>query len=153
MFPQRFITARPEGYEELVVPVWANPTGAQIAALLTVGYPDQTELIAELEAREPSEARDTQIAAAQQRQAHRQTLGAALVASYGGGVVTAYGHTFDLSTPASAVDVLFDEAIPEDLRWWLRNAAVEVPGAIVAELGKSYAWCSGPGTLSTTQAT
>lgn len=53
-------------------------------------------------------------------------LGAALVEVYGGGKVEAYGVVFDFSAPDTAMATLNHPDIPADLRYWLRNAPLDL---------------------------
>ena len=142
MFPRRVITVAPPEYPALVLRIWANPTGGQIRALFATGYADQTEALEA--AQDPAER-----ARLSAMQDGRQRLGAALVASYDGQRVVAYGHTFDFSTPGAAVDTILSDALPDDLRYWLLNAPVQVPQVAVESLGKAWASSFGPATTLT----
>jgi hypothetical protein len=153
-FPRRYVTVTPEGYADLTFRLWANPTGAHLRELFGIAYPDQTERIAALEAeleaeqfpdKEDERAAAAELQACQDRQASSLRLGLALVASYDGGKVDAYGYTFDFSSPEAAVRTIMDEAVPDDLRYWLLNAPVQIVEVARNDLGKSLASSSAPG--------
>lgn len=144
MFPKRYVDVTPEGYPDLTFRLWANPTGAHMRELFGVAYPDQAERIAALEAEDSEDAR-LELAVCRERQASSLRLGLALVASYDAGVVTAYGYTFDFSTPEAAVKTIMDEAVPDDLRYWLLNAPVQIVEVARDDLGKSLRSASVPG--------
>jgi hypothetical protein len=158
MFPKRYVDVTPEGYPDLTFRLWANPTGAHMRELFGVAYPDQAERIAAIEAeleaeqfpnKEEERAAAAELAACKDRQASSLRLGLALVASYDGGKVEAYGYTFDLSSPEAAVRTVMDEAIPDDLRYWLLNAPVQIVEVARDDLGKSLRSASAHGKNST----
>lgn len=146
MFPRRYLNVSPEHYEDLMLPLWCNPTPAHVRDLFAVAYVDQADLITELErlsAEAEDEAARTEAAnlltLARERQHSRGRLGLALVASYDGAKADAYGMTFDFSTPDAAVDTVLSEELPDDLRYWLINAPVQIPNVAVEQMGKSWA--------------
>lgn len=96
-FPARFKTFTPEGYADLSFQIRVNPTNAEIVRL-AAGYTADT----------------------------RAEYGAALVKAYCGATVGGYGTVFDFSTAEDALKTLEDDALPDDLRHWLRSAPVDV---------------------------
>jgi len=53
------------------------------------------------------------------------TLGPALVTAYNGGVYQVGGAVLDFSSPEAALATLRSPSLPMDLRYWVRNAAIE----------------------------
>lgn len=98
-FPKRYRQAKCPGYDDLTFRVQANPTGTELSAL----YDGDTET--------PERA---------------ASLGAMLVQSFGGDKIEGYGVALDFSTPESVITLLSDDAIPIDLRRWIRNAPMDV---------------------------
>lgn len=98
-FPKRYRQAACPGYDDLSLRILANPIGVLYDALLS-GDTETPE--------------------------HSQALGAALQEAYGGDRVEGYGVAFDFSTPEQAIATIQNEAIPIDLRVWLRNAPLDL---------------------------
>lgn len=146
MFPERFVTASPDEYSELVVELLANPTGKQLAELSRPLFADQTELLDTLESEQQrldAEMTDEQradvargIQATRERQADRLAAAEALSYSYRRKRYEAYGYAFDFTNAAAAAATLDDPALPDDLRFWLRNAPIEVSNAVTEGIGK-----------------
>lgn len=111
-FPKRYRSAICPGYPDLTFQVWANPTGAWYTAFLSA------------DSETPERAAE---------------LGALLVEAYQGAKIEGYGVTFDFSTGASAVSLLSDDAIPIDLRRWIRNAPIDLVQFERDEHGKNLA--------------
>jgi hypothetical protein len=111
MFPKRYRRARPPEYDDLTFRLLANPTGALYDTLL-MGDASTPE--------------------------RKQELGAALVEAYGGEVVEAYGITFDFSSDDAAISTITNEAIPVDLRAWLRNAPIDIVSYERDEIAKNF---------------
>ena len=97
-FPKRYRGARPPGYEELTFRVLANPDGKLFNRYFGDAGTEESAV----------------------------DLGAALSEAYGGDVVKGYGATFDFSTPEGAIAAVTDEALPIDLRAWIRAAPYEM---------------------------
>ena len=95
VFPNRYRRCTPPNYPDLTLSVLANPTGALYQTLLfgDASTPESTS-----------------------------EIGAALVQAYAGAKVDAYGMTFDFSTADAAMATIGNDALPFDLRVWLRNA-------------------------------
>ncbi len=97
-FPARFKTYTPEGYADVALQIRVNPTSAELSRLALGATTDED----------------------------RPLLGAALMAAYAGGKVEAYGVSLDFSTVDAALATIDNDALPDDLRYWLRNAPVDV---------------------------
>lgn len=111
MFPKRFRGVRPPEYPDLELKVLANPDGALYDTLL----------MGDLSTDERAAA-----------------LGAALVTVYAGATVEAYGEVFDFSTAERALATLTNDALPVDLRSWLRNAPIDIVLYERGELGNDF---------------
>lgn len=96
MFEPRYRTFSPEEYGDLKLPIWVNPTNAELVALFQGVV-----------------------------EGKREDFGRLIVQTYRGVKVEAYDATFDFSSPDKALETLEDEKLPEDLRYWLRNAPME----------------------------
>ena len=118
-FPKRYRAAHCPDYPAADFRLLANPTGALYTALIE-GHLGTEESAA--------------------------ALGAALSEAYGGGKVEAYEVVFDFSTAAGAVSTLRNEAIPIDLRAWLRNAPIDLVGYEREESAKNFAASLTPGS-------
>jgi hypothetical protein len=55
-----------------------------------------------------------------------EEVGALLSTAFRATKITAYDFTFDFSTPGAAWDTLTSAELPTDLRYWLRNAPIEI---------------------------
>lgn len=99
MFPKRFVDVMCPEYPDLKFKLLANPDGRLYQALLN------------------GTTRDDESAAA---------LGAALVEAYAGGRYEGYGAVLDFATADSAIATVMDEALPIDLRTWIRNAPIDI---------------------------
>jgi hypothetical protein len=66
------------------------------------------------------------------------TLGAALVKAYGGVKADGYGVTFDFSTPEAAMQTIQNPDLPADLRFWLRNAPLDVVDYVREDVTKKF---------------
>lgn len=109
-FPKRYQTIRNPDYPDVVLDVLLNPTGTLYNDLIDGNSVDKREM-----------------------------LGAALVAAYKGGKIEAYGESIDMSTADAALATLENESLPIDLRWWLRNAPLEIVDLERSEMGKKLA--------------
>jgi len=110
-FPKRFRRVRPPEYEDLELRILANPTGVLYDALLSgdASTPDRA-----------------------------LALGAALSEVYASERVEAYGVVFDFSTAETAMATIQNEAVPVDLRAWLRNAPIDLVVFERGELGNDF---------------
>jgi hypothetical protein len=118
-FPPRIVEKSPDGYPDLVLPIRINITQREHDAL----YQGSTE----------NEETTAQ-------------LGHGLSTVYNQACVSAYGYTFDFSTPEKAVETLLSDDLPLELRLWLRNAPVELIGAEADFLLKTFRASLTPGS-------
>jgi hypothetical protein len=65
-------------------------------------------------------------------------VGALLSEAYQGARVDAYGATFDFSAAETAWATLINPDLPTDLRYWLRNAPIEIVEWVREETRKKF---------------
>jgi hypothetical protein len=67
-----------------------------------------------------------------------EELGQLLAEAFNFAVVEAYGVTFDFSTPEAAAATLTNPDLPADLRFWIRNAPIEVVEWVREDTAKKF---------------
>jgi len=105
MFEPRYRTFEPETYPDVKLPIWVNPTNKQLIDLYRGPVVDGDD-------------------------DGREAFGQLIVQAYRGAKIDVQGVTLDFSSPLAALATLENETLPDDLRYWLRNAPME---AIVRE--------------------
>lgn len=118
-FPKRFVRVSHPDYPDAVFHVLANPIGSLYDALL-MGNTATDEDAAK--------------------------LGRAMQEAFAGETVEAYGVVFDFTTPTAAAATLQNEAIPVDLRTWLRNAPIDLVVYEREETAKNFRASLTPGS-------